>query len=511
MKVAVAVASRRVPAWQAWCVDALRAIAGVTTQVVLVGGEPWDAPGGVTARVAGPALAPAELALDLGDLHGADLVLDLTGGDAVADAPQGVWSFRFGESDGTVLPFAREISRGDRTFDIALVRRAGGRVDTLRDGRFGVTAWYPSTLRIAFEKAALWPATLVAALQAGTALAAAAAPAALRREPLTLLERARFANALGDRLVHGVFSALLEVVEWNVGFVDGGARKLLSGEPLDVRWLPRPDALTFIADPFVVERDGVRALFVEAFDYEVDRGTIEALVLDDAGAIVRREQVIDGQTHLSYPYPVEIDGELYLIPESCAANEVALYRCVRFPDKWERDTALFPAFDGVDTTLFAHDGRWWAFCTRWSHGSTLALYAFHADSPRGCWTPHALNPIVVDVSSARPAGQPFVVDGVLYRPGQDCSQSYGGGLAIARIDQLTPAAYSETIVRRIDARAFGRWNAGIHTVSFTRDTLVVDGKHVYRDARKLGWVAKKIRRRIGRMFARRPVGGVTPA
>src|SRR6202022_4835217 len=124
------------------------------------------------------------------------------------------------------------------------------------------------------------------------------------------------------------------------------------------------------------------------------------------------------------------------------------YRCVSFPDRWVRESALFSAFDGVDTTLFPHAGRWWAFCTRYSRGSTLALNAFFADSPRGPWSPHALNPIVVDVSSARPAGQPFTVDGTLYRPGQDCSESYGGGLAIARIDELTPAAYRETIVQR---------------------------------------------------------------
>ena len=40
-------------------------------------------------------------------------------------------------------------------------------------------------------------------------------------------------------------------------------------------------------------------------------------------------------------------------------------------------------------------------------------------------------------------------------------------------------------MQRHDARGFGRWNAGIHTVSFTRGRIVVDGKHVYRDLRKL--------------------------
>ncbi len=35
------------------------------------------------------------------------------------------------------------------------------------------------------------------------------------------------------------------------------------------------------------------------------------------------------------------------------------------------------------------------------------------------WVAHARNPVKTDARSARPGGTPFVVDGVLYRPGQD--------------------------------------------------------------------------------------------
>ncbi len=313
----------------------------------------------------------------------------------------------------------------------------------------------------------------------------------------------RFGAALVRRLAAAAGSAFLGMAEWNVGFVEGGAARLLSAEPLDVRWLPAPSRNTFIADPFIVERDGVRALFVEAFEYGHGRGVIDALVLDAADNVVRRARAIDQPTHLSYPYPVEIDGDLYIVPENSEGNEVALYRCTRFPDRWERETALFPAFDGVDTTIFRHDERWWAFCTRYSHGSTLALYAFHAGSPRGPWSAHALNPIVVDVASARPAGQPFVVDGALYRPAQDCSESYGGGLVIARIDELTPTSYCEEIVQRHAARHLGRWSDGIHTVSFAGGRIVVDGKRVYSDFRKIPSTARKIRSLARRVLARR--------
>jgi hypothetical protein len=503
VKVAVALASPQVPAWHAACVEALRAQPELTTRVVRVAGEPPAAPHAIAVLLGAGALAPVSVALDEGDLQGADLIVDLTGNGAGAEAPSGVWSFRLGEDDDPALPFAREIASGARTFAVALVRRNGERCEMLRSGRFAVTRWYPGTLRIALSHAARWPATLAAAAANGARLDALPGEVATRRGALGALERVRFAGALAARLAGAAATALFEVDEWNVGFVDGGTRALLSEAPLQVRWLPRPERTAFIADPFVVERGGVRALFVETIGADDERGAIEALVLDENDRVVRRERVIDVATHLSYPYPLELDGELYLVPESSASNEVPLYRCVRFPDRWERDGTLFAGFDGVDTTLFRHDERWWAFCTRWSRGSTLALYAFYAETPRGRWTEHALNPIVVDVASARPAGQPFVVDGVLYRPAQDCSETYGGSLAIARIDELTPTAYRETIVRRHSARAFGRWNDGIHNVSFSGETVVVDGKHAYRDPRKLPLAARKAGALLGRLFNRR--------
>ncbi|HEY4442049.1 MAG TPA: hypothetical protein VGN14_16445, partial [Candidatus Elarobacter sp.] len=288
----------------------------------------------------------------------------------------------------------------------------------------------------------------------------------------------------------------------NVGFIDGGPRAVLNGVPLAIRWLPRPAPLTFIADPFLVEREGKRVLFVEEFDYTRDRGVIDALVLDEGGGVIERHRAIDVPTHLSYPHPVDVDGELYLVPENCAANEAALYRCTRFPDRWERSRALLPATDAVDTTLFAHEGRWWALCTRWKQGSNQALYAYFANSLDGPWQEHPQNPVVVDVTSARPAGRPFSVDGVLYRPAQDCSLSYGCGLAIARIDELTPATYRETVVKRHAAPSLGRWRDGIHTLNFSGSLGVVDGKAVRYDARKLAWAVRKIRSRIVRALAR---------
>ncbi|HEX3550204.1 MAG TPA: hypothetical protein VHT53_07515 [Candidatus Elarobacter sp.] len=498
MNVAVAVPSRRVPRWHAWCIEALRREPSLRVNVFAAGGE--DEPRG--ARVAGKSVVTVEVELDALPPSDADLIVDLTPRGVPAAAPHGVWRFVLGEHDDVALPFGREVARGDDTYVAELIRRHDGREDTLRRGRFAVTRWYPIGLRVALAEIARWPATFAAALDARATLPSVPREPVVRR-PLGAGGKARFGASLGRRLAAACATAAFEVDEWNVGFVDGDAARVLSEEPFEVRWLPAPDPMTYIADPFVIERDGVRALLVETFDYADELGAIDALVLDDDDNVVRRTRALGNGSHLSYPYPVEIDGELYIMPENSAANEVALYRCVAFPDQWEREAVVFPAFDGVDTTLFRHDGRWWAFCTRYSRGSTLALHAFHADSPRGPWSAHALNPIVVDVACARPAGQPFVVDGKLYRPAQDCSDSYGGGLVIARIDELTPASYREEIVRRIDARQLGRWCDGIHTLSFARGRIVIDGKRVYHDFRKAPHVVKRLREAARRFRARR--------
>ena len=498
MNVTVAVESDRVPAWQKWCIDGLREVEGARVSVVRAPGAP-PSRRAAPAKLTGPALAPTAVTLSSDAAPQADIVLDLAGGAAQFAAPGGVWSLRLGETADGALPFAREIGAG-RTFEIALERRLDGKRDVLRSGRFGFTGYYASTLRLVLELAARWPAIYVSAANRARLPAPErdAAPAVRAGA----LDTPRFALALARGAWKLLGGSLFEGTEWNVGLVHGDARDVLASEPLHVRWLPAPARDTFIADPFIVERDGLRVLFVEAYESALGKGKIDALTLADDGSVASRERILDLDTHLSYPYPLEIDGELYLIPENSDAREAALYRCVEFPHRWTREAALFENLDATDTTIVPHDGRWWAFCSQYAHGE-FALFAYHAASPRGPWTPHALNPIVCDITRARPAGTPFVVDGALFRPGQDCSRSYGGGLTISRIDVLTPDDYRETVVRRIQARTFARYRDGVHTLSFGSGVIVIDGKRTFWDVRRLRYGLPKAARLLSRLVRRR--------
>ncbi|MFX8406684.1 hypothetical protein ABTL65_19795, partial [Acinetobacter baumannii] len=75
----------------------------------------------------------------------------------------------------------------------------------------------------------------------------------------------------------------------------------------------------------------------------------------------------------------------------------------------------------VDATVFRWGEYWWMTAATDAAGVGVGseLNAWFASDLLGPWHAHPGNPVKIDVRSARPAGTPFVVDGVLYRPAQD--------------------------------------------------------------------------------------------
>jgi hypothetical protein len=125
-----------------------------------------------------------------------------------------------------------------------------------------------------------------------------------------------------------------------------------------------------------------------------------------------------------------------------------------------------------DPTVFSHEGRWWLICTL---RGDRDLHIWHADELEGPWRPHDGNPVKSDIASSRPAGQPFMLDGELCRPAQDCSRTYGGRVVIQRIDALDERHYEETTIATLEPDPTGPFPGGLHTVSALGDSTLIDG------------------------------------
>ena len=203
----------------------------------------------------------------------------------------------------------------------------------------------------------------------------------------------------------------------------------------------------FWADPFVVEKEGRHYVFFEEWLHSRGMAHISVMELDRNGISSDITEILVRPYHLSYPSLFEWDGRLFMIPESSSNNSIELYECTDFPHKWEFVHNIMEDVDAVDSTMLEHNGKWWLF-SGWtevdgmSHDDELCI--FYSDNPLSqTWQPHALNPVVSDVRTARPAGQIKNIDGRLLRPSQNCAGIYGYGFNLSEITVLTENEFEE--------------------------------------------------------------------
>jgi len=199
------------------------------------------------------------------------------------------------------------------------------------------------------------------------------------------------------------------------------------------------------ADPFPVQVDGRRLVFVEELVHAKGKGVIACLELHADGTAARLGMVLEEDAHLSYPQVFQWDGQWYMTVESCEAGRVSLYVAEAFPLQWRRVANLVEGRAAVDPTLHHHDGRWYLFANVSESGSSLSdeLFLFVSDCLAGPYRPHPANPIVCDARTSRPAGRLFRREGRLLRPAQCCVPIYGTAVVFNEVLELGPDAYRE--------------------------------------------------------------------
>ena len=212
----------------------------------------------------------------------------------------------------------------------------------------------------------------------------------------------------------------------------------------------------FWADPHVLIKNQRYHVFIEELQYRQKKGHISVMEMEGNGTHTVPHLVLEEPYHLSNPFVFEHDERTFMIPESAKNRTVDLYRCVSFPDKWERCETLLRDVHAVDTTVFFHQGKWWLFTNIREHVSGASdeyLFLFYSNVLQGGqWKAHPRNPIVSDVTRARPAGSIFEHDGKLYRPAQDCSIRYGYGIRVQEILEMSESEYIEQQVAFIEPR-----------------------------------------------------------
>ena len=337
-----------------------------------------------------------------------------------------------------------------------------------------VTNSLSATRRRALNKAQAFMARCLAARLAGRPLVPPA-QADLPAPATTTTPPGGMAQLLGvaQRVVHNRLERKRHLDQWQLAFTFDATTPW---HQLDRFHFIVPPPEVFWADPMPLYWQGQHWIMFEELPFAAPRGRLLALEVHADGSYGTPLPVMETPYHLSYPFMIRQQDQLYMVPETSATRRVELHRCTGFPGQWELDSVLLEGVNAVDATLRQlDDGRWWMWVSVVEEGAERGeeLHLYYADRLQGPWQAHAANPVVSDIRCARPAG-PIVADAAgLLRPAQNSAAGYGHHIEWRRITALTPEHYAEEAAGSLQPQGDPRW-LRMHTVGEADGLRVVD-------------------------------------
>ena len=270
---------------------------------------------------------------------------------------------------------------------------------------------------------------------------------------------------------------------WNIGVVYNYSESdILSKTCKDIAWLPQVMDGHFRADPFVTDYFGKTTVFFENYDVKRGLGNISFFELDgntkslNSLTDILIHTALEEDTHFSFPYLLEYDDNLYMIPENYQSNKIRYYMSEGSPAKWKKCACGIDNFPGADPIVFEYNGLWWLFATPYVEGKKIEqtnLYIWYSETPLGPWKEHPLNPIIYSEPIARNAGRPILIEDTIYRLSQDCSNRYGEKIVINKITKLTQTEFAEEVFLKLNG--YEPYEEAFHTFNSCKNISVIDG------------------------------------
>jgi hypothetical protein len=271
------------------------------------------------------------------------------------------------------------------------------------------------------------------------------------------------------KIVHNkikrIFKAFFYEKKWNIALFNSRLDILKDHSvPLIDAKIPHiSKEYSFYADPFFSPEG--RTIRIEAMRKRTGMG--EIIELDSKN--LKIQKIILKGIHFSYPFSFEHNGDEFLFPEVADHSKARIYK--KYLDEFP-DYSLINGLEELsitDPTLIKFKDFFYLFCNHLNSPNDR-LHLYYSESFSGKFLPHPLNPIVLDPLSARMAGNIVLLEGKLYRLGQDNTHHYGKQIVVNEIMQLTPSIYEERMVNMISCSK----ENGPHTLNFYKHNSVID-------------------------------------
>ena len=423
-------------------------------------------------------------------------------GEALGVTKHGIWDFSF--SDGRSVPCLWEIYNNKPITRACLIGTSG--IDRnrtlLKEGYLKTSISVVRNIDNLYSEASKWPLRICnVILKTNSTLAYKQMPLEAietnispRNYHLLLLGLIQF-----KFFVKKAFKALLYTDYWNIGIADVPIQKFLDPEiKPKIEWYPLLPFTHFMADPFALHFNDKLHIIYEDFKYNQGIGKIASMSFD-SGSFEAQSIVIDEEFHMSYPFLIRHQNNIYCIPETYQKKQVRLYKAENFPSTWKFEKVLIDNYSGIDSTVLKYKNVWYLFSTNKDDGPHYNLNIHYSTSLFGPWEVHPQNPVKTDIRSARPAGTFFTSQGELYRPSMDYSEKVEGRIILNKIKVLTTSEFEEEVHTEINPFSDTYFSDKVHTLCQAGPYTLIDGAKellVLRNLNVLNYKIKSILRKL---------------
>ena len=256
----------------------------------------------------------------------------------------------------------------------------------------------------------------------------------------------------------------------------------------EVKWIYPPKKFSMIADPFGVWHKNKLYIFFEALDYRNKIGKIDCMIFNNNLDEIETFTLLKNEHHHSYPFILKDRNYFYMVPETSSSNTTSLYIFKEFPKKIVEVKNIFPKIGLIDSSFIKYKNKWWCFyALKGKNNEDIkCLHVMYSKLITGPWLPHENNPVRTDISSSRPGGLPFLSDGKIILPVQDCSKTYGGRIKLLQINKISNKKFNAEIINSVSPSLLNRkYRDGIHTISSAGPYILFDVKNILKSNYRL--------------------------
>lgn len=261
---------------------------------------------------------------------------------------------------------------------------------------------------------------------------------------------------------------------WNIGFIEEGVESVISSGKMKIHWMKHDYSDRWFADPFIlsVSKSEIVVL-VEEYRYSSQKGRLAKLVLDRNTYVMKEMKIIlDLSTHLSFPFIYYKGNDILILPENGQSNSSTIYSYDIKTDVLTNvsEVSNLPLTDATILNVGSND---FLFSTlrNAANGPKLQIYRFNKDNLTIDDKPFQEFDFKTNIS--RNAGSAFCINGLLYRPSQDCVKCYGNGIIIQEVFFDGNTFLFKNIISLHSNNSL--YDLGYHTFNTKDDLIVIDG------------------------------------